>query len=216
MNKDIKTLLERFMAGLTSVEEEQTLAEFFRNHDVSDELKPYKAMFAWFDDGMPYKDKKEIKRKHLNRYIITMASVAAAIAVILSVVFGQQGENIPAESIIQDIQATCRMPEPKSEEAVKYVAATEQPVNETPQQAEIKNVNNTSKRDILLAKSRKDSIMIQGEKLANKALEEIYHAQEAALHDLRMQFEQQDQDINIRLAAMTEEVNKETDRYIYY
>ena len=56
MDNEIKILIERFMAGLTSIEEEDRLAEYFRTHDVDDSLREYKEMFAWFDRGMPLND----------------------------------------------------------------------------------------------------------------------------------------------------------------
>ena len=52
--KDIRLLLDRFMAGETSLEEEALIGEWFRKHpDVSDDLKEYQMMFGYFDEGMP-------------------------------------------------------------------------------------------------------------------------------------------------------------------
>ena len=52
--KDIRQLLDRFMAGETSLEEEALLGEWFRQHpDVSDDLKEYQMMFGYFDEEMP-------------------------------------------------------------------------------------------------------------------------------------------------------------------
>ena len=52
--KDIRLLLDRFMAGETSLEEEALLGEWFRQHpDVSDDLKEYQMMFGYFDEEMP-------------------------------------------------------------------------------------------------------------------------------------------------------------------
>ena len=52
--KDIRQLLDRFMAGETSLEEEALLGDWFRQHpDVSDDLKEYQIMFGYFDEGMP-------------------------------------------------------------------------------------------------------------------------------------------------------------------
>ena len=53
MEKDIRTLIDRYMAGQTSLEEESRLADYLRTHDVGEDLQPYKQMFAWFDEGMP-------------------------------------------------------------------------------------------------------------------------------------------------------------------
>ena len=50
MERDIQNLIKRFMDGLTSVEEEDKLAEYFRTHDVDEKWRTYKEMFAWFDE----------------------------------------------------------------------------------------------------------------------------------------------------------------------
>jgi hypothetical protein len=47
----IAQLLSKFMAGETSVAEEQLLAHYFRTHDVPEEWAEYKQMFALFDSG---------------------------------------------------------------------------------------------------------------------------------------------------------------------
>ena len=49
--QEIAQLLSRFMAGETSVAEEQLLAHYFRTHDVPEEWAEYKQMFALFDSG---------------------------------------------------------------------------------------------------------------------------------------------------------------------
>lgn len=51
---EIKQLIDRYMNGQTTVDEEQLLARYFRNAtDVPDSLKPYRDMFAYFNEGMP-------------------------------------------------------------------------------------------------------------------------------------------------------------------
>lgn len=50
----IQQLIDKYMNGQTTVDEEQIIARYFRNAtDVPDSLKPYRDMFAYFDDGMP-------------------------------------------------------------------------------------------------------------------------------------------------------------------
>ena len=49
--QEIAQLLSRFMAGETSIAEEETLAQYFRTHEVDDEWAEYKEMFALFDNG---------------------------------------------------------------------------------------------------------------------------------------------------------------------
>ena len=49
--EEIARILDKFMAGETSLAEEQLLADYFRTHEVSDEWREYKEMFALFDSG---------------------------------------------------------------------------------------------------------------------------------------------------------------------
>ena len=49
--QEIAQLLSRFMAGETSIAEEEMLAQYFRTHEVDDEWAEYKEMFALFDNG---------------------------------------------------------------------------------------------------------------------------------------------------------------------
>ena len=46
---DIKRLIERFLEGDTSLQEEKTLYDYFRNAEVAPELLEYKEMFLAFD-----------------------------------------------------------------------------------------------------------------------------------------------------------------------
>ena len=50
--QQIEALLDKFMNGLTSLEEEARLAEFFRSGDVPAEWEDYRLMFDYFDRGM--------------------------------------------------------------------------------------------------------------------------------------------------------------------
>lgn len=61
-SEDIQKLIERFMAGHTSIDEENRLAEYFRTNDVPDEWADYKHMFAWFDSGMPLDSRQADKQ----------------------------------------------------------------------------------------------------------------------------------------------------------
>ena len=51
IKQEIAQLLSKFMAGETSVVEEQMLAQHFRTHEVGKEWTEYKEMFALFDSG---------------------------------------------------------------------------------------------------------------------------------------------------------------------
>ena len=49
--QEITQLIDKFMAGETSIAEEDVLAQYFRTHEVSEEWAVYKEMFALFDAG---------------------------------------------------------------------------------------------------------------------------------------------------------------------
>ncbi len=62
--KNIRQLIGRFMQGLTSIEEEEQISQWFAVHtDVSDDLKPYQQMFAYFDKGMPIDEQMPIDKQ---------------------------------------------------------------------------------------------------------------------------------------------------------
>ncbi|MBO4822366.1 MAG: hypothetical protein J5548_13000 [Prevotella sp.] len=49
--QEIAQLLNKFMAGETSLAEEQVLAQYFRTHEVDEEWTEFKEMFTLFDNG---------------------------------------------------------------------------------------------------------------------------------------------------------------------
>ena len=50
----IQQLIDKYMNGQTTVDEEQLIARYFRSAtDLPDDLQPYRDMFAYFDEGMP-------------------------------------------------------------------------------------------------------------------------------------------------------------------
>ena len=89
--KDIRLLLNRFMAGETTLEEEALLGEWFRQHpDVSDDLKEYQLMFGYFDEGMPldYEAENHVENAHPKakarmRRLWLSLSMAASIALLI-------------------------------------------------------------------------------------------------------------------------------------
>ena len=48
----IQDLLDKFMNGLTTLEEEAVLGDYFRTHEVPEEWEDYRQMFGYFDRGM--------------------------------------------------------------------------------------------------------------------------------------------------------------------
>lgn len=99
--KDIRLLLDRFMAGETSLEEEALLGEWFRQHpDVSDDLKEYQLMFGYFDEGMPLGHEAEErvenahpKAKARMRRLWLPLSLAASIALLFVIAIPWIGQQ---------------------------------------------------------------------------------------------------------------------------
>ena len=99
--KDIRQLLDRFMAGETSLEEEALLGEWFRQHpDVNDDLKEYQMMFGYFDEGMPldHEAEKHVADAHpktkarMHRLWLPL-SMAASIALLIAFAVPRIGQH---------------------------------------------------------------------------------------------------------------------------
>ncbi|GAY28137.1 hypothetical protein [Prevotella sp. MGM1] len=102
----IAILIDRFMAGDTTVDEEQVLGDYFRTaRDIPEEWKAYKDMFSYFDDGMR-------ERRPPLRIAWPVRSLLTAAAVVL-VLFGiavagwqfRFGEEQPRLSCNADVPA---------------------------------------------------------------------------------------------------------------
>lgn len=127
--KNIRQLIGRFMQGLTSIEEEEQISQWFAVHtDVSDDLKPYQQMFAYFDKGMPI-DKQipveeEIRKplRNHSRLRTLWCLLAAAAAVALLVVMTWPAQN--GDSTVTP-SATLAQTEKDSAEAIVPIAETE-------------------------------------------------------------------------------------------
>lgn len=80
--EEVEQLLKRFMDGTSTLEEEAQLAEFFRSHEVVDEWKEYKEMFALFDEG-----KVEVDEKKRSKGWWKFAGIAAMMLLLLGLGF---------------------------------------------------------------------------------------------------------------------------------
>ena len=94
--QQIAQLLSKFMAGQTSLAEEQLLAQYFRTHDVGEEWAEYKEMFAMFDSGEVDIEVKTKPKLVALRWAV--AAVAASTLLLLALRLSQRpAEETPAE-----------------------------------------------------------------------------------------------------------------------
>lgn len=85
--QEVERLLQRFMDGTSTLEEEAQLADFFRTHEVAGEWATYKDMFALFDEG-----KVEVEEKKITAWW-KYAGIAAAIILLLGLGFYFNSRN---------------------------------------------------------------------------------------------------------------------------
>lgn len=118
----IARLLNRFMEGATTIEEERLLADYFRKTEhVTEEWSDYRRMFDWFSEGMPMK--KTAPRRRWWPWAAA-AAVITAIIIAFSIpgketpqVAQQTAPSAPSAPVIQ----TQIQPEPSVKESVKEI-----------------------------------------------------------------------------------------------
>ena len=170
--QEIAQLLSKFMAGETSVSEEEVLAQYFRTHEVDDEWAEYKEMFALFDNGKvdiepeaetnsqrpisnsqkPKSVPQAVKEKPK---IVTlrwlMAGIAASIALLLVFYLGRSTAEQPS-LVAEKTVVTKDSVQPKHE-AITPTEKTEETVvaQTTPTKRPTVQRSNASKADSALA-----------------------------------------------------------------
>lgn len=82
---DIHQLTDKFMAGKTTRKEEDSLYEFFRTHEVPEDLKDVQRLFKYFDDGMPIASTPVRSVKSHQRRTMTYSLLAIAASVVVTV-----------------------------------------------------------------------------------------------------------------------------------
>jgi hypothetical protein len=117
--QEIACMLDKFMAGETSLNEEQMLAEYFRTNEVDDEWMEYKEMFALFDSGkVDIEPEKEVaqpvnisegKVKSLSKDVNTkpkiiirwvMTGIAASILFMIGFYFFNKGGEPETQDVL--------------------------------------------------------------------------------------------------------------------
>ncbi|WP_337634575.1 hypothetical protein [Prevotella sp.] len=86
---DIRMLIDRYMSGDTTNEEEATLRTWFRlaGDDIPEEWRPLRALFGFVDEERetPHRRNTLLKALHRPRIWISSAVAAAAIAIVMLV-----------------------------------------------------------------------------------------------------------------------------------
>ena len=107
--EQVEVMLSHFMEGTSSLEEEAILADYFRTHDVKDEWREYKEMFAMFDaECVEVNDTPRTEEGSLAEIpkVVELKpkvalwrgiGIAASIAVVVSLVFMWEGRQTGTE-----------------------------------------------------------------------------------------------------------------------
>ena len=154
--QEIACMLDKFMAGETSLNEEQMLAEYFRTNEVDDEWMEYKEMFALFDSGkVDIEPEKEVaqpvnisegKVKSLSKDVNTkpkiiirwvMTGIAASILFMIGFYFFNKGGEPETQDVLV---AQVNKPVDIEKEALPA-----SPVIEEQQTSSVSQVPNSSK-----------------------------------------------------------------------
>ena len=138
--KEIATLIERFMAGESTLAEEQLLADYFRTHEVADEWREYKEMFALFDnskvDVEPAFSGRRTDSSFITRqssFIIRLATVSIAAAVVIAFLLWPKGNGpLPTSPKGEEYDYLRERAEAKATTQQPVEVATVQPQQEAP------------------------------------------------------------------------------------
>lgn len=154
--KEITQLLNKFMAGETSLAEEQELAQYFRTHKVGEEWAEFKDMFTLFDNGEVDIELEAETSEHLDNgdsgkvrmlpkavrekpKIVALKWLAAAAACALLLLIFHFGQNqVEKKPIVAEVPKVVERSTPqadspstveeKKEELMAEVQPTPQPV----------------------------------------------------------------------------------------
>ena len=98
--QQIKALLDKFMDGQTTVEEEAMLAEYFRSGDVPAEWEDYRLMFDYFDrdmegDLVPVEQPRPLLTRQMGHRWWGIAAAACITAAIVATVMLHRPATVP-------------------------------------------------------------------------------------------------------------------------
>ena len=167
--KHIESLLNLFMQGETTLEQERELRQFFAStHEIPQEWEPYKEMMAYFDDGMPIATAPTTKRNIARPvWVIVAAAIAAIIFMVVPNLKREVEPKVstplpPGPVVIANVD-TAKIHETI---AAPVVAAPKPIVAKVEKKAEIKEDSSVKKqkhRNVSLPKAHLDPMEIERE-----------------------------------------------------
>ena len=118
--QEIADLLNKFMAGETSLDEENILAQYFRTHEVSDEWKEYKEMFALFDGGTVdiEQEGKPVAKPKIIPFRWIMTGIAASVILLIGIsLLMKDSEPVKQQPVVAEV---VEQPIPEAPKASEY------------------------------------------------------------------------------------------------
>lgn len=197
---DIKRLIEKFMDGKTSVDEEHDLQQYFCDaDDIPTELEPYSAMFRYFASGMPEKDgllketadEEKCRKTSIKRYIgwaIGAAAAIVAMIIMLTQPFGngeKQIASLPTAPLTGSKSAPTEVDSLENSVNKVDTSTTSEQEKRLPEKRKtIKYRYKPAPPETLLAnqyEAQADSINIASQMMAEQELQRIEHLQQLTL-----------------------------------
>jgi hypothetical protein len=198
----IADLLNKFMSGETSLDEENILAQYFHTHEVSDEWKEYKEMFALFDGGAVdiEQEAKPVAKPKIIPFRWIMTGIAASVILLIGIsLLMKDSEPVKQEPVVTEVVEQPAPEAPKVSDSSEYSEYSDNSEKSEPSEpVKPKRTHKARKvskavEEPLLAQTDEEPI-IPADK---QALVDIYLAEEA----LQVAYELQAQQEELRAYA---------------
>ncbi|MCM4156499.1 hypothetical protein [Gramella sp. AN32] len=83
----IKILLDKYDAGETSLKEENILKTYFQEHEVSEDLKAYKLIFAFASQQQKERSETPLRLKNKRNSPINWSAIAAVLVITFGILY---------------------------------------------------------------------------------------------------------------------------------
>jgi hypothetical protein len=144
----IEALLDKFMAGKTTIEEESLLSKYFNTtHEVPAEWEDYQALFGYIDRGLEGDLLPETSSPSLRKWLWWVPAAAAAI---VALVFGFKVLNKPETTQPISPPIIAQKAEPKDETIDQKTVDPHEAENESAD----KNISAPNKADVVAIKQQ--------------------------------------------------------------